>query len=228
MADTKTVVLVHGAWHGSWCWHKVVDGLRDRGVPVVAVDLPLTSLHDDVDATTKALDEIDGPIVLCGHSYGGAVITEAGRHPAVEHLVYVTAFTVDEGESPSRAAPDSNAPATELNDAIVVSEDGAWLTLAHERLPNGLYHDCSEEDTAFALARLRPIAMSCVTTPAGVPAFRTTPSTYAVCTDDRAVHPELQRAMAARCTSVVEWPTAHSPFFNRPDLVVDLLAERAR
>jgi len=90
MADPATVALVHGAWHGAWCWDKVVAQLADAHVPVIAVDLPFTSFHDDVNAVRKALDTASDRVVLCGHSYGGAVISEADAGvDSVRHLVYL-------------------------------------------------------------------------------------------------------------------------------------------
>lgn len=228
MSETASIVLVHGAWHGAWCWDKVVGLLDDAGIKSVAIDLPHTSLHDDVRATTDALDSAGTRVVLCGHSYGGAVITEAGHHPAVEHLVYLTAFACDEGESTSATAVDANLPATQLTDALIFSEDGTKLSLVPERAAELFYHDCDRADAEAALPRLRPIDLSCVTTPSGAPAWRTKPSTYVVCSEDRGLHPEMQRHLAGRCANAVEWPTAHSPFLNRPDLVADLLTELAR
>ncbi len=220
-----TVVLVHGAWHGGWCWEKVIPLLTDAGVEAAAVDLPLTSFHDDVAATRALLDSAAAPVVLCGHSYGGAVVTEAGNHSAVEHLVYITAFACDEGESPANTAPDTPMPSTDLGDALDIVDDRA--TLRRDGAIKGLYHDCDPDDVERALAQLRPIHLSCITTPLGPPAWKVKPSTYAVCADDQGVHPDLQRLMAARCTHSVEWPTAHSPFLNRPDLVAGLLTELA-
>jgi pimeloyl-ACP methyl ester carboxylesterase len=222
MADPKTVVLVHGAWHGAWCWDKVTALLDAAGIPVVAFDLPFTSFEDDVTTTTAALDRVDGPIVLCGHSYGGAVITAAGSHPSVEHLVYLTAFALDKGESPAATATDADLPGTELGSAFILHDDGT-ATLERQGAIDALYHDCDPADVDATLAQLRPIHMSCFTTPAGAPAWSTTPSTYVVCAEDRGIHPALQRHMAARCSAVVELPTAHSPFLNRPDLVAGVL-----
>jgi len=223
MSEPKTVVLVHGAWHGAWCWDKVVPLLEKQGVTVETFDLPLTSFDDDVATTKGALDRVDGEVVLCGHSYGGAVITNAGNHPKVEHLVYLTAFACDAEESPAATATDENLPATDLAEVLVFHEDGT-ATVAPDRIVNGFYHDCDPQDAADAMRRLRPIHMSCVTTPVGPPAWKNTPSTYVVCTEDRAIHPALQRHMAARCSTTVELDTAHSPFLNRPDAVADLLA----
>lgn len=222
MGDGRTVVLVHGAWHGAWCWEKVNPLLDEAGVPHVALDLPLTSVADDAGAVQAVLDELDGPAILCGHSYGGVVITEAGHHANAEHLVYITAFACDEGESPARTAPDAKIPATELGNVLRIADDGSTV-LTRDGYVQGLYHDCDPADVEAALERLRTTDISCLTTPVGPPAWKVKPSTYAVCADDRGVHPDLQRLMAARCTHQVEWPTAHSPFLNRPDLVADLL-----
>ena len=227
MADAATVVLVHGAWHGAWCWDKVVALLDKEGVTAVAVELPLTSFHDDVRATIDMLDKVDGRAVLCGHSYGGAVITEAGNHAAVEHLVYLTAFACDEGESPSATAVEENLPFTELAEVLVFNEDGTSMTVVPARAAEIFYHDCDRADIDAAIARLRPIAMACVTTPTTSPAWRVKPSTYVVCTEDRGLHPAMQRHLAKRCTNTVEWPTAHSPFLNRPDLVASVLTKLA-
>ena len=223
MSEGKTVVLVHGAWHGEWCWDKVVALLEQQGVALETFDLPMTSYEDDVAATNAVLDRVDGDVVLCGHSYGGAVITNAGNHPKVTHLVYLTAFACDADESPSATATDEDFPTTDLGSAFVFHDDGT-ATLKPELIVEGFYHDCDPADAADAQRRLRPIHMSCFTTPVGPPAWKSKPSTYAVCTEDRAIHPALQRHMAARCGSTVEIPTAHSPFLNRPDAVADLLA----
>jgi pimeloyl-ACP methyl ester carboxylesterase len=226
--EGTTVVLVHGAWHGAWCWDKVVAGLDAKGVPVAAVELPLTSLADDAEATSAAIEAAGGPVVLCGHSYGGTVITQAGDHPSVAHLVYVCAFALDEGESTAAAATGQEVPSTDLGDAFRFSDDGEMVHLDPEGGRTALYLDCDRAEADAALARLRPMPFSCFTTPVTKVAWRDRPSTYAVCTNDRAVHPELQRVLAARCTKSVEWPTGHSPFLPHPELVVDLVAGLAR
>ncbi len=216
-----TAVLVHGAWHGNWCWDKVAKLLGDAGVRSVAVELPLTSLAADVAATTDAIDEAGGPVVLVGHSYGGIVITEAGNHPAVEQLVYVCAFPVDAGRGAMNSV-DEQVPLTDLASGFVSHDDGT-ITIDREIARACFYGDCDPADADAALDRLRPIAMSCFTDTVTTPAWRTKPSTYALCTDDRAIHPEHQRVLAACCTDVVEWPTSHSPFLSQPELVTDLL-----
>jgi len=228
-----TVVLVHGACHGAWCWDKVVAGLTDRKIPTLAVDLPghgastepLGDLAADAAALRATLDRV-GPSVVCGHSYGGAVVTEgAAGHPDVRHLVYLTAFALAVGESTMAAAPDGGGSdrATELGTAVRFADDGT-MWFEGPAVVDALYHDCSPEDVAFALAHLGPQSMSGLSGIATRAAWQDIPSTYVVCTEDRAVAPDLQRRLASRTNQVVEWPTSHSPFLSRPDLVVDLLA----
>jgi pimeloyl-ACP methyl ester carboxylesterase len=231
-----TVVLVHGACHGAWCWDKVVAGLTARGIPSVAVDLPghgesresLGDLATDAADLGATLDGIDRSIV-CGHSYGGAVITEgAAGHPGVEHLVYITAFALEPGESTMAAASGGSEAdtATKLGEAMLFADDGT-VTFQAPAVVDALYHDCTPADVEFALARLGPQSLSSLAGVATRAAWHDIPSTYVICTEDRGVAPELQRRLAARTTETVEWPTSHSPFLSRPDLVVDLLARIA-
>jgi pimeloyl-ACP methyl ester carboxylesterase len=217
-------VLVHGLWHGAWCWDAVRTALARRGVDSVAIELPLTDLAADVAATRAVLDTLARPVVLVGHSYGGAVITAAGGHPAVAELVYLAAFQLAEGESVGRTLPGRGLPDTRLGEALRMSGDDVALDpgLGVQLL----YGDADPAVAAAAAARLRPVHRTVFR---GVPdriAWRTVPSTYAICTADQAVHPELQRAMAERATRSVEWPCGHSPAATRPEEVAALIADR--
>ena len=234
-------MLVHGAWHGAWSWERVIADLGPTGLPVVAIDLPghgeddreLTDLHGDAQRVREVLDTLSGPVVLVGHSYGGAVITEAGVHERVRHLVYVSAFAIDETEScVSAAASDPSGAAIshdgrpDLAAGLDIDGEGR-TTLAREVAAACFFNDCDAESTAWALDRLGPqLLTSLQQSPAAV-AWRSKPSTYAVCAVDMTVHPDLQRLLAQRCTASVEWPTSHSPFLSRPDLVAGLIAEVA-
>jgi pimeloyl-ACP methyl ester carboxylesterase len=120
-------VLVHGLWHGAWCWDGVRTALAARGVDSLAVELPLTDLAADTAATVQALDRFGRPAVLVGHSYGGAVVTGAGTHPLVRELVYVAAFQLDDGESVSRTRPGRELPDTRLAEAMRVGGDEIGL-----------------------------------------------------------------------------------------------------
>ncbi|MGY1608951.1 MULTISPECIES: alpha/beta fold hydrolase [unclassified Geodermatophilus] len=223
--STPLAVLVHGLWHGAWCWDAVRAALDDRGVDSVAVELPLTDLPADTAAARDALDAAGRPAVLVGHSYGGAVVTAAGAHPLVRELVYLAAFALDEGESVSRTR-FGDLPDTRLGEAMVVSGDEVGLDPALG--PRLLYGDADPDTASACAARLRPVGRAVFR---GVPeavAWRTVPSTYVVCTADEVVHPERQRAMAARATRTVAWACGHSPLVTRPDAVADLVAERVR
>ncbi|WP_216870456.1 alpha/beta fold hydrolase [Modestobacter excelsi] len=217
-------VLVHGLWHGAWCWDAVRAELAEREVESVAVELPLTDLGTDTQVTLDAIGGFGRPVVLVGHSYGGAVVTTAGVHPLVRELVYVAAFQLDAGESVSRTRPGKGLPDTRLPEAMVVAGDE--VAIDPDLGPRLLYGDVPEDVAAAAAARLRPVGRMLFR---GVPesiAWRTVPSTYVVCAADQVVHPELQRAMAQRATRSVEWDCGHSPQVGRPEAVADLIADR--
>ncbi len=228
MTGPATVVLVHGAFHGPWCWEKVTSLLQARDVPTALVDRgvgePRQVSSDpwlDQERVREVVNEVARPVVLVGHSQGGVGITYggAGNH-FVRHLVYLTAVVpgVDLGE-------------TQVGTELVVSGIRATRTgtifdpgLAEEVL----FNDCDPEDVAWALARLDPQAPAPLgAEPPAALAWREKPSTYVVCTDDNTHSLEAQRVFAAQATSVAEWPTSHSPFVSRPGLVADLLADLA-
>jgi pimeloyl-ACP methyl ester carboxylesterase len=237
-----TVVLVHGAWHGAWCWERVTGLLGAAGVATVAIDLPghgedpgpLGDLHGDADRVWQVLGSVTGPVVLVGHSYGGAVITDAGMHPAVAHLVYLTALPLDEGETCSAAAVPEARRAKLSHEgrpdlgAGFTAGPGDTVTLDAEVARACLYHDCDPATTDWALTRLGPQPLSSLRQPPRAVAWRSRPSTYVVCSDDQASHPGLQRIFARRCSDTVEWHTGHCPFLSQPDLVAQMLAAIAR
>jgi pimeloyl-ACP methyl ester carboxylesterase len=220
----RTVVLVHGAWHGPWCWAAVLAGLDELGVPAVPVDLPGPGVHADGDHVRGVVDAVGGPVVLVGHSYGGAVITDAGTHPAVEHLVYLAALVPDKGETVP-AIDVEGGETSAIPAALVV--DGDLVTLDPAQAPAVLYGDCSPADTARAVSLLRPQGLASFREGPRSIAWRERPVTYVVCGEDRALPAAYQLGMAARIpgAAVVEWPTAsHSPFLSMPGEVVDVLA----
>ena len=240
-AAPRPVVLVHGAWHGAWCWEPVVDGLAGRGIDAVAVDLPghgadtgpFGDLHGDAQRVRDVLEaQAAGDVVLVGHSYGGAVITEAGDHPSVRRLVFLCALALSATESCMTVATGdpgmahlSHEGRPDLGQAMVA--DGGQTTLDPALAAACLYNECDAETAAWAIAHLGPQPMvTFQQTPRSV-AWLSKPSTYAVCANDMAVHPGLQRVMAGRCTRAVEWESDHSPFLSHRDLVVDLLADEA-
>lgn len=238
----SAVLLVPGAWHGAWCFDRVVPLLTEAGIAARAIDLPghgddpgpYADLHGDAARVTAALDVLAADhddIVLLGHSYGGAVITEAGTHPAVRRLVYLCAFAIDTSESCAAAATDDtvidHSGRPDLADAFVFNDDGT-ASLDPGRAAVCLYNRCEPSEVDWALARLdaHPLA-NFGQSPAAV-AWERTPSTYVLCSDDNAVHPALQAAMARRCTETVEWDLDHSPFLSDPARLAVLLTDLAR
>ncbi len=229
-----TVVLVHGAWHGPWCFDRVAAGLEARGVPVVAVDRRrrhepsgtlrgVTNSAENEAIVRAALDAIDGPIVLLGHSFGGVPITTAPLgNGNVKHLVYLTAIMPDTDGS----MPD-NFVNPELATAVQAGGDGS-TTVQADRIRYAFYHQCSDEDYEHALQQLVRDESAI---PGDAPrdtAWRQITTTYVVCTEDRALLAEGQRTLARRADRVVEWATDHSPFLSAPHLMIDLLDDLAR
>jgi pimeloyl-ACP methyl ester carboxylesterase len=220
------VVLVHGAWHGAWCWEEVTPLLDAAGVGWRALDLPLESLAGDAAAVVALLDSLNTRAVLVGHSYGGAVVTVAGMHPAVSHICFLAALPVDDGESCIACFPESEAPGTDLGGTMAIA-DG--LVTLDPKAKAMLYNRCTDAQADAAFARLRPIAMSCLGDQPSVVAWHDRPSTYVVCADDQGIHPVLQRALAQRCGGdVIEWDLDHSPFYSDPARTAALLIDLAR
>jgi pimeloyl-ACP methyl ester carboxylesterase len=239
---TDNMVLVHGAWCGAWCWERVVPALAERGMRATAIDLPghggdasrMTDLHGDATSVTDILDELDEPAILVGHSYGGAVITEAGDHPLVEHLIFIAAMALDAGETCQKVATEEVAVAgldwtgrPNFGKGFILAPDNT-VTLDPAVAAQCVYSDCDDATVAWALDRLGPHPLGNLQQAPSRIAWRTKPSTYAICADDLVVHPDLQRILAKRCTSAVEWPTGHSPFLSDPERVSGLLTEITR
>jgi pimeloyl-ACP methyl ester carboxylesterase len=193
----------------------------------VAIDLPSNHVPggdfaDDVAAVRAALDGMEGPVVLCGHSYGGAVISEAGTHPKVGHLVYLASMALDAGETMmSNAASDdpeaSSAPPAALGAAMRVEGDA--LVLDPAGAAAAFYGDCDEKP----VDRLVPHPLAAFGTPVTSPAWADRPSTFVLCTRDEAIRPEVQRFFARRCTTTVELEASHSPMLSMPDRVAEIL-----
>ena len=217
---SRPVVLVHGAWHGGWCFQRIVPALRERGLDVDAIDLPLYGSSGDIAFARERMEQQPGAVVL-GHSYGGLVITHAAVGLDVAHFVYLAAFVPDEHEDV--AATVNDAPSTSLNVALVMGDDGR-LSIDPVLGIEAFYHDCEPEDAKDAISRLRPQLVDGFPTLECAPPWKSVPSTYVICSDDRALHPDLQRDFSKRTANAVEWEGAHSPFLSRPHQVIELLA----
>jgi pimeloyl-ACP methyl ester carboxylesterase len=216
-----TVVLVHGGFVDGSGWRGVYDRLKADGHRVLVVQNPTLSLDGDVAATKLVLDDIDGPVVLVGHSYGGVVITEAGTDPRVAGLVYIAAFAPDRGESVNTliADPPAGAPVP----PILPPRDG-FLFLDRARFHDSFAGDLSNEDAAFMADSQVPWGVDALGGAVSDPGWRSKPSWYLVSTDDRMIPPPAQRAMAERAgASVTEVSGSHAVYVSEPRAVADLI-----
>ena len=223
--EIRNVVLVHGAFADGSGWRGVYDNLTARGYKVTIVQNPLTSLEDDVAATTRVLDRQDGPTILVGHSWGGTVITEAGVHPNVAGLVYVSALSPDAGETTSQQY-EGFAATPEF--VIDVGADGFGF-LNHEKFKAGFAADASDADAAFLRDSQVPINMDAFGTPVKDAAWRNKPSWAVIATDDRAFDQAMLRHMAERIgAQVTDVPASHAVFATQAGIVADVIATAAR
>jgi pimeloyl-ACP methyl ester carboxylesterase len=217
-------VLVHGAFHGAWCFDPLVAVLRSRGLTCTTPELPLTSLAADAAAVVATLDRIDGRVVLLGHSYGGAVVTVAGLHPAVEQLVLLAALAPDVGESPSGGPVEIDKS---FLTALRASADDR-LEVDPTRAAQLFYPDADARLAVAAAARLRAGNTGLPDERIERAAWRERPTAYVVCADDPIILPASQRALAARTgASVHEIAGDHSPFLARPVELAELLVKLA-
>lgn len=221
----RNVVLVHGAFADGSGWRGVYDELTARGYRVSIVQNPLTSLADDVAATRRVLERQDGPAILVGHSYGGTVITEAGTHPKVAGLVYVSALAPDAGESTGEQFAEIPAPPEFV---IEPGPDGfGFVNL--ERFKIGFAGDTSDADAAFLRDSQVPIAMSIFGTKLTQAAWRSRPSWAVVATQDRAIDPRLLRRTAQRIGAVTrEVEGSHVVFLTQPRAVAEVIVQAAQ
>lgn len=222
--SSPTVVLVHGFWGGAAHWANVILELSRRGhTNIRAVENPLTSLSDDATRTRQMVEQVDGPVVLVGHSYGGAVITEAGNLPNVTGLVYVAAFAPDAGESPGQIS-EQNPPEAFAN--IEPDSDGR-LWIKPEKFQESFAQDLSDDDAlVMAVTQKAPLG-STFGDNVTDPAWKHKPTWYQVSTADRMINPDNQRRMAARMNprTTVELDASHASLASQPAAVVDLIEE---
>src|SRR4051812_39618139 len=190
-AQKPSIVIIHGAFADASGWNKVIPILQGDGYTVTAVQIPLSSLSDDVAATKRVLDAQTGPVVLVGHSWGGAVITTAAAgSKKVKSLVYVAAFAPEAGEVVT--GPASNYPAPELNSVLKPDEAG-FLYIDRARFHDAFARDLPEAETRIMAATQKPIYGKSFGETVPVAAWKTIPSWYIVSTEDRAINPDLQR-----------------------------------
>jgi len=223
--EATNIVLVHGGFVDGSGWQGVYDRLTADGHRVAVVQNPTLSLAGDVAATHQILDGLDGPVVLVGHSYGGAVITEAGNHSSVAALVYITAFAPDKGESVNTliADPPPGAPVP----PILPPKDG-FLFLDRGKFAASFAADVPAAQAAFMADSQVPWGVDALGGAVSEPAWRTKPSWYLVATEDRMIPPPAQRAMSERAGSIVtETPGSHAIYVSNPAAVAAVIAQAA-
>ena len=220
----RNVVLVHGAFADGSGWRGVYDRLTEHGYRVTIVQIPLTSLADDVAATTRVLDLQDGPTILVGHSWGGTVITEAGLHDKVAGLVYVAALAPDSGET---TAQQYEGFAPTPNFVIDVGDDGFGF-LNPQKFKGGFAADASDADAAFMRDSQVPINMSVFGTAVTEAAWRQRPSWAVIATDDQAFDEAMVQHMAQRAGAKITTVAAsHALYATQPDVVAGVIVEAA-
>jgi len=226
MADIRNIVLIHGGFVDGSGWQPVYKILTGEGFSVRVVQNPTLSLADDVAVTKRAIASVDGSAILVGHSYGGAVVTEAGNDPKVKGLVYIAAFAPDKGESVSSliANPAPGAPVP----PILPPQDG-FLFLDRSKFAASFAADVEPELAAFMADSQVPWGVEALAGVISAPAWRSKPSWYLVATEDRMIPPPAQRLMAKRAESkVVETAGSHAFYVSKPKIVAELIARAAR
>ncbi|WP_371794741.1 alpha/beta fold hydrolase [Streptomyces sp. NBC_01718] len=219
------ILLVHGAWHGAWCWEKLVPELTRQGWHVITVDLPSASvdpdntagMYDDARAIRACLDGIDGRVTILAHSYGGVPVTEAAAGATnVDRVVYLSAFQLDEGDS-----------LADLSGGQIPSGDTGTLPIPSQPSIH-LYGGAAVEDAARATERLVPQTVKSFSEPLTATAWKTVPSTYIICELDEILPPAFQEAMSARSDRSYRLSSSHSPFLSMPAELAGLITTDAR
>src|SRR5271155_5160081 len=224
-AGVRNIVFVHGAWADGSSWSKVIPLLQAKGLHVVAVQNPLTSLTDDVAATKRAIALQDGPVLLVGHSYGGGVITEAGNDPKVVGLVYVAAFAPGDGESvASISKPYPGAP---LGNELRPDSQG-FLSITPKGIAEDFAQDLPQAEREVLTSTQGPTNGAAFGATITTAAWKTKPSWFVIAGNDRAIPPELEKAEAVRMkATAITLASSHLVMLSHPTEVAELIAKAA-
>ncbi len=222
VSENITAVVVHGAWADGSSWKEVILRLEREGVRVIGAPIPLTSLADDTAALKRAIARTQGPLILAGHAYGGAVIATANDE-RLKALVYVAALAPDEGETVAQVFyRDERHPRAPQ---LAPDADG-FIWMPDEGFKNAFAQNATHEQIALSVAVQRPISVKCIQEPVPKPAWRSTPSWFLIAEEDRMINPKTQRFMAGRMSATTRsFAVDHTPLLTASDKVVDIIME---
>jgi pimeloyl-ACP methyl ester carboxylesterase len=224
-AAAKTVILVHGAFADGSSWAKVIPLLQAKGLNVVAVQNPLSSLAADVDAANRVIEAQTGPVILVGHSYGGVVITQAGAHPKVAALVYVAAFAPPKDESVNGLGKGQPAPPWS---GSIKTDSGGYLSLTPEGIAKFFAQDLPAKEIAVLAATQGPTFGGAFDDKVTATAYSAKPSWYVVAKQDRMIPPDLEMAMAKAINAkITEVDASHVAMLSKPKEVADVILAAA-
>ena len=221
MATNATnIVLVHGVWADGSSWSKVIPILENAGHRVIAVQLPLSSLADDVATVKRAIDLVGGPVTLVGHSYGGFVITNAGyNNQNVTGLVYVSAFGPDEGESTANFVDVAKLPP-----GLLVFDSGGYAYINPEMFHQAFVQDANATEAEIMAVVQKPAHQSILTEPSGPPAWKQLPTWFEISESDRIIPPDAQRQFAQRMNATtISLNSSHASLVTHPDEIAQLI-----
>ncbi len=224
-SENATVVVVHGAWADGSSWRAIVRPLEERGLKVIAAPIPLTSLSDDAAALKRTIARTQGPVIVAGHAYAGAVIATANDE-RVKALVYIAALAPDEGEQVAQVfyKDETHPKAPQL----APDADG-FIWMPDEGFANAFAQNATAEQISLSKVVQRPISVKCIQEPVPAPAWKSKPAWYLVAEEDRMINPKTQRFMAERMKATVRsFAVDHTPLLTAPDKVVDIILEAAK
>ena len=223
MATNNTkmnIVLVHGAWADGSGWNKVIPILTAAGHKVIAVQLPLHSLADDVATVKRAIEHIGGPVLLVGHSYGGEVITNAGyNNPSVKGLVYIAAFAPDKGEGEFSFISPAKFPK-----GLLVTDSGGFIYLNPKLFRENFAQDVTPAEAEIMAIAQKPFNQSEITAKSGPPAWKQLPTWYQVSSNDKMIPPDTERMFAKRMNATtISIPASHSSYVSHPTEIANFI-----
>ena len=225
LKGVKNIVLIHGAFADGSCWAKVISQLQAKGYNVIAVQNPLTSLKDDAAATKRAIDQVDGPVLLVAHSFGGIVLSEVGSDPKVAGLLYVAAIVPEEGQSAN--AVNASMATTGIEKKFVISGDG-FVSLSVKAVNENFAPDVSPEERKLIYATQVPLAASAGEEKVLNPAWKTKNSWFIVAKKDAVINPDLERFKAKLIkATTIELNSSHVPMISQPNKVTSFIISAA-